>query len=118
MIYFDAREAFASLLSCPLLNRDEKYLFDLPEKDPFTGPPKSSIIGDINTGQRYQKTHKALVKNPDVNMTLTIEDIRCHLWAVTVPTLFHPVDNPILLQITCAVQGTLPCQNTVNGFFK
>ncbi len=53
MIYFDAREIFASLLSCPLLNRDENYLFNLPEKDPFIGPPKSSIIGDINTGQCY-----------------------------------------------------------------
>ncbi len=60
MIYFDAREVFASLLSCPLLNRDENYLFDSPEKDPFIGPPKSSIIGDINTGQCYRKTHKAL----------------------------------------------------------
>jgi hypothetical protein len=39
MIYFDAREVFASLLSCPLLNRDENYLFDSPEKDPFIGPP-------------------------------------------------------------------------------
>jgi hypothetical protein len=62
MIYFDAREIFASLLSFPLLNRDENCLFDSPEKDLFIGPPKSSIIGDINTGQCYQKTHKALVK--------------------------------------------------------
>jgi hypothetical protein len=51
-----------------LLNHDENYLFDLPEKDAFIGPPKSSIIGDINTGQCYQKTHKALEKNPDVDM--------------------------------------------------
>ncbi len=70
MIYFDAREVFASLLSCPLLNRDKNYLFDSLEKDPFIGPPKSSIIGDINTGQCYRKTHEALVKNPDVNMIL------------------------------------------------
>jgi hypothetical protein len=39
----------------------------LPEKDQFIGPPKSSIIGDINTGQCYQKTNKALVKNPAVD---------------------------------------------------
>ncbi len=70
MIYFDAREVFASLLSCPLLNCDENYLFDLPEKDPFIGPPKSLIIGDITTGQCYRKTHKALVKNPGVDMIL------------------------------------------------
>jgi hypothetical protein len=38
MIYFDAREVFVSLLSCPLLNRDENYLFDSPEKDPFIAP--------------------------------------------------------------------------------
>ena len=70
MIYFDASEVFASLLSCPLLNRDENYLFNLPEKDPFIGSPKSSIIGDINTGQCYRKTYKAMVKNPDVDMIL------------------------------------------------
>ena len=38
MIYFDARQIFASLLSCPLLNRDENYLFDSPAKDPFLVP--------------------------------------------------------------------------------
>jgi hypothetical protein len=67
MVYFDAREVFASLFSCPLLNCDANYVFDFPEKDPFIGPPKSSIIGDINTGH-YQKTHKALVRSPDVTM--------------------------------------------------
>jgi hypothetical protein len=41
MIYFNARNVCASLLSCPLLNRDKNYLFDLPpEKDPFVGPPQ------------------------------------------------------------------------------
>jgi Plavaka transposase len=70
MIYFDAREVFASLLSCPLLNCDENYLFDSPEKHPFVGPTKLSIIGDINTGRCYRKTHKVLVKIPDVNMIL------------------------------------------------
>jgi hypothetical protein len=28
MIDFDAREVFALLLNCPLLNRDKNYLFD------------------------------------------------------------------------------------------
>ena len=27
MIYFDASQVFASLLSCPLLNRDENFCF-------------------------------------------------------------------------------------------
>jgi Plavaka transposase len=71
MIYFDAREVFASLLSCPLLNRDENYLFDSPAKDPFVGPPTSSTtIGDINTGRCYRKTYEALVKKQGVDMIL------------------------------------------------
>ena len=71
MIYFDAREVFASLLNCPLLNRDENYLFDSPAKDPFVGPISSSTtIGDINTGRCYRKTYKALVKKPGVDMIL------------------------------------------------
>ena len=53
IVYFDAREVFASLLSCPTLNRDENYLFDSPEKNPFVAPTKSPIIGDINTGRCY-----------------------------------------------------------------
>ena len=27
MVYFDASEVFASLLSCPTLNKDELYMF-------------------------------------------------------------------------------------------
>jgi hypothetical protein len=71
MIYFDAREVFASLLNCPLLNRDENHLFDSPAKDPFVGPISSSTtIGDINTGRCYRKTYEALVKKPGVDMIL------------------------------------------------
>ena len=70
MVYFDARGVFASLLSCPMLNRDENYLFDSPEKNPFIPPTKSPIIGDINTGRCYRKTFKALVKNPEIDMIL------------------------------------------------
>ncbi|KAI2512754.1 hypothetical protein MHU86_1542 [Fragilaria crotonensis] len=70
MIYFDARQVFASLLSCPLLNRDENYLFDSPAKDPFVAPSKSTHIGNINTGRCYRKTYDALVKKKDVDMLL------------------------------------------------
>jgi hypothetical protein len=70
MIYFDARQVFASLLSCPLLNRDENYLFDSPAKDPFLVPSRSTSIGDINTGRCYRKTYEALVKKKDVDMLL------------------------------------------------
>ena len=68
MVYFDAREVFASLLSCPMLNRDENYLFDSPEKNPFIAPTESPIIGDINTGCCYQKTYESLVKNPEIEV--------------------------------------------------
>ncbi|KAI2511944.1 hypothetical protein MHU86_2460 [Fragilaria crotonensis] len=69
MVYFDAAEVFASLLSCPTLNRDEYFLFD-DQKDPFAEPSKSGDIGDINTGRCYQKTYNALVKKRDRDMIL------------------------------------------------
>jgi hypothetical protein len=53
-----------------MLNRDENYLFDSPEKDPFVAPTKSPIIGDINTGRCYRKTYKTLVKNQDIDMVI------------------------------------------------
>jgi hypothetical protein len=62
MIYFDASQVFASLLSCPLLNRDENFLFH-EDKDPFVAPSKAGDIGDINTGECYRKAYEALVKN-------------------------------------------------------
>jgi hypothetical protein len=68
--YFDAWEVFALLLTCPILNRDENFLFDSPAKDPFVAPTKSSCIGDINTGCCYRKTYEALVKKKDVDMFL------------------------------------------------
>ncbi|KAI2491351.1 transposition [Fragilaria crotonensis] len=43
VVFFDASEVFASLLSCPTLNQDENYLFD-DSKDPFVAPS-----GDIIT---------------------------------------------------------------------
>ena len=69
MIYFDAAQVFASLLSCPLLNRDENFLFH-PHDDPFVEPSISGDIGDINTGRCYRKTYQALVKKKGVDMIL------------------------------------------------
>jgi hypothetical protein len=88
MIYFDAREVLASLLSCPLLNCDGKYLFDSPEQDPFIGPPKSSIIGDINTGQCYRKTYEAIVKNPFATFASSSLCCAYHVERTTSSSLF------------------------------
>lgn len=69
MIYFDAREVFASLLSCPTLNQDENYFFN-DAKDPFIAPQASSDVGDIHTGRCYRKTYEALIKKVGVDMLL------------------------------------------------
>ncbi|KAI2493083.1 hypothetical protein MHU86_21467 [Fragilaria crotonensis] len=68
MIYFDAREVFASLLSCPTLNQDENFFDDA--KDPFIAPQASSDVGDIHTGRCYRKTYEALIKKFGVDMLL------------------------------------------------
>ncbi|KAI2495724.1 hypothetical protein MHU86_18783 [Fragilaria crotonensis] len=70
VVFFDASEVFASLLSCPTLNQDENYLFD-DSKDPFVAPSgTSSHISDINSGRCYRKTYKALVKDIGVDVLL------------------------------------------------
>jgi hypothetical protein len=70
MIYFDASEGIASLLSCPTLNRDENYLFDDAE-DPFVAPSQTlSHVGDIDTGSCYRKTFDVLIKKHGVDMLL------------------------------------------------
>jgi hypothetical protein len=69
MVYFDAREVFASLLSCPILNQDESFLFH-EQEDPFAEPPISDHVGDINTGRCYHETYKALVKKKGLDMLL------------------------------------------------
>jgi hypothetical protein len=69
LIFFDASEVFASLLSCPTLNQDGNYFFD-KAKDPFVAPETSSHVGDIHTGRCYRKTYDALIKKPDVDMLL------------------------------------------------
>ena len=69
MVYFNASEVFASLLSCPTLNKDELYMFH-DKQDPFAKPCVTSDIGDINTGRCYHKTYEALVKRKGVDMIL------------------------------------------------
>jgi hypothetical protein len=69
MIFFDASEVFASLLSCPTLNQDENYFFDCA-KDPFVAPQTTSDVGDIHTGRCYRKTYEALIKKFGVDMLL------------------------------------------------
>ena len=70
VVYFDASDVFASLLSCPTLNQDENCLLD-SAKDPFAAPSvKASHVRDINTGRCYRKTYKALIKEISVDILL------------------------------------------------
>lgn len=70
MIYYDAKAVFSSLLSCPILNQDENYLFH--EGNPFTCPPDTigGSIGDINTSRGYIKTHASIIKNKNEEILL------------------------------------------------
>jgi hypothetical protein len=68
MVYFDASQVFASLLSCPLLNCDEIFFHE--HRDPFVVTSRSGDIGNINNGRCYLETHKVLVKNSGVDMIL------------------------------------------------
>ena len=69
MIFFDASEVFASLLSCPTLNQDKNYFFDCT-KDPFVAPQTTSYVGDIHPGCCYRMTYEALIKKFGVDMLL------------------------------------------------
>ena len=70
MVYFDVREVFASLLSCPTVNKDENFLFHGREAAPFAEPLASSNLGNIDNGRFFKKTHEALVKIKGVDMIL------------------------------------------------
>ena len=67
MIYFDAREVFASFLSC-MNNSRQNFLFHGREGEPFSEPLRTSNLGDIDTGRCYRRTPKALVRNLDFAM--------------------------------------------------
>jgi Plavaka transposase len=70
MIYYDAKAVFSSLLSCPILNQDENYLFH--EENPFSCPPDTTggTVGDINTSRGYIKTHASIIKNNNEDVLL------------------------------------------------
>ena len=74
VVYFDASAVFASLLSCPVLNQDHKFM--LPNgMSPFAGslPTVScdrNYVGEINTGRMYRATYAELVKDPERDMLL------------------------------------------------
>ena len=70
MIYFDAREVFASLLSCPTINQDKDFFSHERDGAPFSEPLRTSDLGDIDNGRCYRRTHKALVRNPGFDMIL------------------------------------------------
>ena len=71
MVYFDARQVFASLLSCRSLHKDKRFTFHEQSRDPFAVPDaRTSVIGDINSGRCYRETYKKLVKNPQSDMIL------------------------------------------------
>ncbi len=55
MVFFDASEVFALLLSYPTLNQDKNYLFD-DAKDPYVASlGKSFHVGDFNTGHFFRR---------------------------------------------------------------
>lgn len=63
--YFNAAAVFADLLSCEHLNKDNNYIFDgdwNPDHNPYA-VPSGNIIGDLNTGRSYLKTHQALCRS-------------------------------------------------------
>ena len=65
--YFQASAIFEDLLSCGHLNVDANYIFDgdwNPDHDPYA-VPSGNVIGDLNTGRSYLKTHHSLCKNPN-----------------------------------------------------
>jgi hypothetical protein len=64
-IYFDAKAMFQSLLTCPVLNFDNNYIFhdaNNPQSNPFAKPLGDMLL-DINSGSSYLKTYDLLVKN-------------------------------------------------------
>ena len=69
IVYFNANAIMSSFLSCPLLNRDENYLFN--GNSPTSPPnPKPNFIGDLNTSVNYIQTHALLIKNPGKEVLL------------------------------------------------
>jgi hypothetical protein len=73
-MFFNARAVFASLLSCPNLNQDHKYMFRDPTNI-FASPSATwgndvNILGDINTCTMYKATYSKPVVDNDLGMLL------------------------------------------------
>jgi hypothetical protein len=59
----DARDVIASLLTDPRTKQEDYLFFD---GDPLASPPEPVVhLEDLNTGDAYLKTHKALIKEPN-----------------------------------------------------
>ena len=74
IVYFNASAVFASLLSCPRLNQDHKYMFRDPNNI-FASPADTmgndgNVIGEINTGAIYNATYLKLVVDRGKDMLL------------------------------------------------
>jgi len=70
VIYFPAIEVFRSLLTCPIINKDENFMFHNPHypdtrsrSNPFAKPEETDSVSDINTGRSFLRTYDALIKN-------------------------------------------------------
>ena len=70
LVKHSIKAAIHSLLSCPILNRDDNYLFH--DDNIFSPPPKSlTELSDINSGLCYRHTSKQLI-NPLKNEVLLL----------------------------------------------
>ena len=70
IIYHSAPAMIASLLSDANLMKNENLLFH--NKDPFSPPPPSHKLRDINTGRCYRETWKVLIKDPTKEILLPV----------------------------------------------
>jgi hypothetical protein len=70
LVCHDMGSQIQSLLTDPRIT-DEDFLFH--NDDPLSEPPKEfRVIGDINTGLAYRKTHQALIQDPSKEVLLPI----------------------------------------------
>jgi hypothetical protein len=112
MIFFDASEVFASLISCPTLNQDKNYFFDCT-KDPFVAPQTTSYVGDIHTVCCYRKTYEALIKKFGVDMLLPCimaMDTTTSTWQGG--SRWSPLQSCTVFLITLFAASQLPCASS------
>jgi hypothetical protein len=73
VVYFDAKEVLHSLLTCPMLNKDDNCMFHNTQHPDTCNPfakPDGRILSDINNGRSYVKTYDNLIKDPSKDMLL------------------------------------------------